>query len=283
MNFREMYLEIEGRQAVTPVVRPVPRMADRVAPNYFDTFSAPIVAGRAFSEADLAAGSNVAIVDQTFVNHDSQGAGRRRPPRARDARGRQGAGALDRDHRRRHRPDRRDEQEARRIPDLPAGRRRKRPRRSTSPCARATTRPRSCRGSSIIAGEVDPSARLTEMMTLDNVGEADLRGARLLRAPAGRHQHRRDDPRHRRRLRADVVHRGAPHGRNRHPRRARREPAPHRHVDVLARADPGDDRADPGQHSGRGAGRRGRTGSRAGDGTEVAIGPAPCRRCWSRS
>ena len=35
--------------------------------NYFDTFNAAIVAGRPFSEADLAPGRHVAIVDRTFV------------------------------------------------------------------------------------------------------------------------------------------------------------------------------------------------------------------------
>jgi predicted permease len=38
-----------------------------VAPNYFETFNAPIISGRAFSMGDLAPGRNVAIVDRTFV------------------------------------------------------------------------------------------------------------------------------------------------------------------------------------------------------------------------
>jgi putative ABC transport system permease protein len=39
----------------------------RVAANYFDTFSQRIVAGRAFSEGDIAQGREVAVVDQSFV------------------------------------------------------------------------------------------------------------------------------------------------------------------------------------------------------------------------
>jgi predicted permease len=38
-----------------------------VAPNYFEAFAAPIIAGRSFTEADLADGRHVAIVDRTFV------------------------------------------------------------------------------------------------------------------------------------------------------------------------------------------------------------------------
>jgi hypothetical protein len=43
----------------------------------------------------------------------------------------------------------------------------------------------------------------------------------------------------------------SPYGRDREPRRARREPAPHRHLDVLARDDASDDRAHAGQRPAR--------------------------------
>jgi putative ABC transport system permease protein len=39
----------------------------QVGVNFVETFQAPIIAGRAFTEADLGPGRNVAIVDQTFV------------------------------------------------------------------------------------------------------------------------------------------------------------------------------------------------------------------------
>lgn len=44
-----------------------------VDPGYFEAFTAPIIAGRNFSEADLAPGRNVAIVDRTFVRRVLQG------------------------------------------------------------------------------------------------------------------------------------------------------------------------------------------------------------------
>jgi putative ABC transport system permease protein len=44
-----------------------------IEPSYFDVLEAPIVAGRAFSAADLAPGVNVAIVDQGFVDQVLQG------------------------------------------------------------------------------------------------------------------------------------------------------------------------------------------------------------------
>ena len=60
----EMQLELDGREHAenTPYVQ-----TSRVAVNFFETFQAPIIAGRAFTVADLAPGQNVAIVDQTFV------------------------------------------------------------------------------------------------------------------------------------------------------------------------------------------------------------------------
>ena len=60
----EMQLELDGRERAedTPHVQ-----TSRVAVNFFETFQAPIIAGRPFSAADLAPGQNVAIVDQTFV------------------------------------------------------------------------------------------------------------------------------------------------------------------------------------------------------------------------
>jgi predicted permease len=66
MNFRETSVEIEGGQAVTPRSGEVVR-AGSVALNYFETFRASLVAGRLFTDADLATNSHIAIVDQTFV------------------------------------------------------------------------------------------------------------------------------------------------------------------------------------------------------------------------
>lgn len=50
-----------------------------VDPGYFEAFTAPIIAGRNFSEADLVPGRNVAIVDRTFVRRvlqDGEAVGR---------------------------------------------------------------------------------------------------------------------------------------------------------------------------------------------------------------
>ena len=45
----------------------------RIEPSYFDVLDSPILAGRAFSAADLVAGAHVAIVDQAFVELVLQG------------------------------------------------------------------------------------------------------------------------------------------------------------------------------------------------------------------
>ncbi|HYB95874.1 MAG TPA: ABC transporter permease [Vicinamibacterales bacterium] len=64
MNPFFAHLEIADIPASQQPSTPI-RTAD-VAANYFDTFDAPILAGRSFTEAD-SAGVNVAIVDRTFV------------------------------------------------------------------------------------------------------------------------------------------------------------------------------------------------------------------------
>ena len=88
-NLDEMQIELEGRDraGVAPYVQ-----ASSVAVNFFDTFQAPIIAGRAFTAADLAPGQHVAIVDQTFVRQafgdkDPIGHRIRQPARNRDAAG----------------------------------------------------------------------------------------------------------------------------------------------------------------------------------------------------
>ena len=45
----------------------------RIEPSYFDVLGAPVLAGRAFTEADLAPGATVAIVDQGFVDQVLEG------------------------------------------------------------------------------------------------------------------------------------------------------------------------------------------------------------------
>jgi predicted permease len=45
----------------------------RVEPAYFEVLGAPVLAGRAFTDADFAPGANVAIVDQGFVDQVLQG------------------------------------------------------------------------------------------------------------------------------------------------------------------------------------------------------------------
>lgn len=64
-NLVEMAVEVDGVPLAAVGQRAV--QTTSIATDFFDTFSAPIVAGRAFTDADLAPGRNVAIVDQTFV------------------------------------------------------------------------------------------------------------------------------------------------------------------------------------------------------------------------
>jgi hypothetical protein len=65
MNQQDFLLEVDGAPT-TSEARPWVRTT-QVGVNYFDAFQAPLVAGRAFTEADLQPGRNVAVVDQTFV------------------------------------------------------------------------------------------------------------------------------------------------------------------------------------------------------------------------
>jgi putative ABC transport system permease protein len=65
MNQQDFLLEVDGAanpNETTPWVR-----TTQVGVNYFDAFQAPIVAGRAFTDADLQPGRHVAVVDRTFV------------------------------------------------------------------------------------------------------------------------------------------------------------------------------------------------------------------------
>jgi predicted permease len=172
MNFREMFVEIDGRQAVTPSHGQLLH-AGSVGVNYFDVFRSSLVAGRLFTDADLATNSAVAIVDQTFVNtilkgQEAVGRHVREMPQEGKAPGPwlEIVGV---------------------VTDLtdPTN---KKPGESLifRPAAAETTVPlyMAVRARTdaaammsrlrVIAGEIDPSARLTEMMTLDAVGEADL-------------------------------------------------------------------------------------------------------------
>jgi predicted permease len=172
MNFREMFVEIEGRQAVTPAYGQFLH-AGSVGINYFETFQSSLVAGRLFTEADNAATSNVAIVDQTFVTtilkgQEAVGRHIREMPQEGQAPGPwlEIVGVV---------TDLTDPTNKRPGESLlfrPA------PAETTVPLymavhartdvAAVMSRLR------VIAGDVDSSARLTEMMTLDAVGEADL-------------------------------------------------------------------------------------------------------------
>jgi putative ABC transport system permease protein len=172
MNFREMFVEIEGRQAATPSSGQFLH-AGSVAVNYFDTFHSSLVAGRLFTEADLAAGSNVAIVDQTFVTtilkgQEAVGRHVREMPQDGQAQGPwlQIVGVV---------TDLTDPTNKRPGESLlfrPA------PAEATVPlymAVRARTDVTAVMSRlRVIAGEIDPSARLTEMMTLDAAGESDL-------------------------------------------------------------------------------------------------------------
>jgi len=172
MNFREMFVEIEGRQATTPAYGQFLH-SGFVAVNYFDTFNSSLVAGRPFSDADLATNSNVAIVDQTFVTtilkgQDAVGRHVREMPQEGKAPGPwlEIVGVV---------TDLTDPTNKRPGESLlfrPAAAETAVPLymavRARTNVAAVMSRLR------VIAGEVDPSARLTEKMTLDAVGEADL-------------------------------------------------------------------------------------------------------------
>ena len=172
MNFREMFVEIEGRQAVTPAYGQFLHTGS-VGVNYFETFHSSLVAGRLFTEADGAATSNVAIVDQTFVTtilkgQEAVGRHIREMPQEGQAPGPwlEIVGVV---------TDLTDPTNKRPGESLlfrPA------PAETTVPlymAVRARTDVAAVMSRlRVIAGEVDPSARLTEMMTLDAVGAADL-------------------------------------------------------------------------------------------------------------
>ncbi|MEO5740434.1 MAG: ABC transporter permease [Vicinamibacterales bacterium] len=65
MNLQDFRLEVDGAGSAGPAATFV--RTTQVSVNYFDTFNAPVVAGRRFTEADLQPGRDVAIVDRTFV------------------------------------------------------------------------------------------------------------------------------------------------------------------------------------------------------------------------
>ena len=168
-NLAEMQLELEGleRADAAPYVQ-----TSRVAVNFFETFQAPIVAGRAFSAADFAPGQNVAIVDQTFVRQALRGRdpiGRRfREP----ARNTEAAGpwieivgvvrdlTVDID---------KNTYDA--VVYRPAAAEAVHPIRIA---VHATNNPTAMLSRlRVIASEVDPSMRLDGLMTLDNAGAVD--------------------------------------------------------------------------------------------------------------
>jgi hypothetical protein len=64
-NLMSLRLEVEGDTRQPPMPEYVQTASTGV--NVFDVFQAPIVAGRGFTEADLLPGRDVAVVDQTFV------------------------------------------------------------------------------------------------------------------------------------------------------------------------------------------------------------------------
>ncbi|MDP1570562.1 MAG: ABC transporter permease [Vicinamibacterales bacterium] len=66
MDFGVMPIEVDGQHASSPAEPPWVRTAS-VAVDYLPSFQASMVSGRGFTEADLAPGRRVAIVDQTFA------------------------------------------------------------------------------------------------------------------------------------------------------------------------------------------------------------------------
>ncbi|HUQ89308.1 MAG TPA: ABC transporter permease [Vicinamibacterales bacterium] len=66
MNFRAMRIDVDGMPAAAADGAPYIRWAG-VGLNYLDTFQAPLIRGRGFTESDIAVGRSVAIVDRTFA------------------------------------------------------------------------------------------------------------------------------------------------------------------------------------------------------------------------
>ena len=64
-NLTEMPVEVDGVPLAAVGERAV--QTTSVATDFLETFDAPLVAGRQFTEADAAPGQHIAIVDQTFV------------------------------------------------------------------------------------------------------------------------------------------------------------------------------------------------------------------------
>ncbi len=89
-NLGEMRVEVDGLTSGPADGRYV--QTSGVALNFFDTFGARLVSGRGFTEADLAPGRQVAVVDQAFVRQllngeDPVGRHIRQPPRDGEAAG----------------------------------------------------------------------------------------------------------------------------------------------------------------------------------------------------
>jgi len=66
MNFLGMRIDVDGMPAPASGSAPAIRRA-LVGPNYHEVFKTPLMRGRYFSDGDLGDGRRVAIVDQTFV------------------------------------------------------------------------------------------------------------------------------------------------------------------------------------------------------------------------
>ncbi len=238
MNLQDFRLEVDGGGSSNDAALFV--RTTEVGVNYFDAFNAPILTGRAFSEADLASGHYVAIVDRTFVRQVFNG---------QDAIGRHVRdGGVESDQ-----PgpwleivgviedltDPTNKKAGRRdvVPPCPGGiavDAVPRGARARQSCGVDVADPADCerRRSGVAPGRPDDAGQ-TRRSGQDR--------ARLLRQAAGRSKPRRDNSGDGGRLRADVVHGIAAHIRDRHPAGARREPAPHRDDDVRARAVAGRD------------------------------------------
>jgi putative ABC transport system permease protein len=62
-------IEVYGAAAPAPSASGHPVSSASVAPNFFDVVGAPIMSGRAFTAADVESGSDAVIVNESFVRH----------------------------------------------------------------------------------------------------------------------------------------------------------------------------------------------------------------------
>ncbi|MGH9383615.1 MAG: ABC transporter permease [Vicinamibacterales bacterium] len=172
MNHQEMQIEVDGAASGTSDKRgPLVRTTE-VGVNFVETFQAPMIAGRSFTDSDLAPGRHVAVVDRTFVRqvlggHDAIG----RHVRDAGGDGRPAGPWMEIVGVVRDLTDETNKAIGDSVIYRPAS------PEAVSPlylAVHARSNPSAVMSQlRIIASDVDPTLRLIDLQTMDNVGEAD--------------------------------------------------------------------------------------------------------------